>query len=1270
MTMANLGNIKMDRRVNNIYRLLKSSAALLLLVAAALLLKPASAFAWPTDSQWIPLLKGGAVLQDDEGDANGERNVVPNDGSSPAAYLFNDGTYLNYRIRLDDDPSGTGGQGLLRPYGWGFEIDIDQNPDDYEWLVMCDGISSPEVITLGENTDKTGIGDPSDRAENIVASYPLSGNYRIIQAPTNTNGDPDYFLDFRLPYDVFKAQTGITDNTLIRYFIGTSNQATTLSADLVNGSTPNASSTLYNMASDYTTPLGIIPPSMIFYDSTVRFVDNIDGFNDKEVAAAGDTVYIRVDDLDQTSDVNPAQTIRVSLVSAGTGDTETVILNGTGVSSKFTGSIPSATGGASSQDGILQVLADDTVTVTYVDAIAADRSQSVDRTDTLLIVSTGTDLSLTKTVDNPIPSEGDTIVYTLTLTNHGPAATSGFIPIFVADALPPGVTFVGPATGDGSYGSGAGPWVIFGSLTVGASFTIDIPATVDAGTSGQTIDNTANITFSWPTDQYAGNNSDTASIDVGGTDFRVTKDVSDPGPSTGDNITYSVRVFNIGSNNGSNVVVTDLLPVGEVAYISDNPSQGTYNSGTGAWSVGSLNIGSGALLEITANVTAAAGSTVTNTASFTSADQPDTNAANDSASVDIQVGFVDLAITKTVDTPAPLEGDNIVYTLIATNNGPSDATGVTITDNLPVGVTYVSDDGSGAYSGGIWTIGNLNNGSSATLNITASVDGGTAGQTIANIASVSTVNEPDSDSSNDTDSASISVNGADISITKTVDNPVPGELDIINYTLTVTNNGPNDATGIVVHDLLPGDRDAGIDGVTYDNYHLASQGSYSITGGGRTYDWTVGDIAFGDSATLTIRVEVENNTAGLTVTNVAYITGVDQVDYNSANDVGSVDIAIEGTDLAITKTVDDPTPDIGDQVVYTIIVSNNGPIDATNVAVTDQLPPELNYITDDGGGSYNSGTGIWTIGTILNGGTATLNITALVQNDDEHLVITNTATITAMDQGDPVPANNTDFADINVSGTDLAITKVVDDTAPMEGATITYTITVTNNGANDATNVEVEDILPAGITYVSDTPSQGSYSAGLWLVGTITAPAGSATLDIVATVNPFTVGSTITNTATITALDQIDSDPVNDSASVDIVPVALPLLSILKSADTANANPGDIITYTLTILNSGAGVGANVIAHDHMSGYTQWQLDFGAGTPFEWTPGTSGLTFNLVADVEYSDNNGATWTATPLSGQGGAPAGYDATITNWRINMQGDMAVTGSFTLRYRVRVE
>ncbi|MGQ0723428.1 MAG: hypothetical protein ACT4PE_17910, partial [Candidatus Eiseniibacteriota bacterium] len=106
---------------------------------------------------------------------------------------------------------------------------------------------------------------------------------------------------------------------------------------------------------------------------------------------------------------------------------------------------------------------------------------------------------------------------------------------------------------------------------------------------------------------------------------------------------------------------------------------------------------------------------------------------------------------------------------------------------------------------------------------------------------------------------------------------------------------------------------------------------------------------------------------------------------------------------------------------------------------------------------------------------------------------------------------------------DLAVTKVVDDPAPSEGGTVVYTVTVSNGGPNAATGVELTDLLPAGVTYVSDVPSQGTYTSGtgLWVVGSL-ANAASATLDIAATVDLGTSGATLTNTASVTASDQAD----------------------------------------------------------------------------------------------------------------------------------------------------
>ena len=103
-------------------------------------------------------------------------------------------------------------------------------------------------------------------------------------------------------------------------------------------------------------------------------------------------------------------------------------------------------------------------------------------------------------------------------------------------------------------------------------------------------------------------------------------------------------------------------------------------------------------------------------------------------------------------------------------------------------------------------------------------------------------------------------------------------------------------------------------------------------------------------------------------------------------------------DLTLDKSVDDSTPDVGADVVFTIAVTNDGPSDATGVTVTDELPSGYSYVSDDGSGAYDDGTGIWTIGALANGATATLNITATVLASDDH---SNYAQVTASDQDDP-----------------------------------------------------------------------------------------------------------------------------------------------------------------------------------------------------------------------------------------------------------------------------
>jgi uncharacterized repeat protein (TIGR01451 family) len=146
---------------------------------------------------------------------------------------------------------------------------------------------------------------------------------------------------------------------------------------------------------------------------------------------------------------------------------------------------------------------------------------------------------------------------------------------------------------------------------------------------------------------------------------------------------------------------------------------------------------------------------------------------------------------------------------------------------------------------------------------------------------------------------------------------------------------------------------------------------------------------------------------------------------------------------------------------------------------------------------------------------------------------------------------------------------------------------------------------------------------------------------------------------------------VSDNAQA-VMPVVVPAnLLVLKSADKAAATPGDIITYTVTVTNTGAGTATSVVVDDSLSPYVQGGLNsYGAGAAFQFVNGTPSSGLALGTPV-YSNNNASTWVYTPSSGGGGAPAGYDGSITNWRMPMSGTMnANNANFTIKYKVRVK
>ena len=823
------------------------------------------------------------------------------------------------------------------------------------------------------------------------------------------------------------------------------------------------------------------------------------------------------------------------------------------------------------------------------DSTPGNNAPAEDDQDTAtLTVTPAADLSLTKTVDDATPNVGDTVTFTVTLTNDGPDTGTG---IEVTDTLSAGLSFVGAATATGSYDDTTDVWSV-PSLANGASATLTVTATVDAtGAESNTAEITAADQFdqdSTPGNGLVGEDDlATAPLNAQVADLSVTKVVDDAAPNTGDTVTFTVTVSNAGPDAATNVAVRDALPVGLV-FAGATADQGSYDEGTGIWTVGTLADGGSASIDISAVVTSE--TTVRNVAEVAASDQADPDSQpgdgpvgdDDDAAVDVTPQLADLQLTKTVDTAAPALGDQVTFTVTLFNDGPDTATGVTVFDTLPTSTTFVSSTPSvGSYDavGGVWTLPPLPASSVETLTLVATVD--ETGVT-TNTAQVGTADQADPTSEpgnddageDDQDSATVTVAPTvDLAVTKTVDDATPALGATVAFTVTVRNDGPDDATGVVVTDQLP-------TGLTFVGA-TPSVGAYDDTTGA----WTVGALAAGATATLTLQATVD---ATGPIDNVAEVTAQDQVDRDSApsngdpaeddQDLATV-TAPRTIDLSLTKTVDQPTATVGDTVVFTVALTNDGPDAGTGVTVSDPLPAGLGFVTTTRTtGTYDDTSGTWTVGTIAAGTTETLTITATV---DAPGTLVNTAQVATANELDPdsTPGNSVpgeddqDSASISSEQVDLSLTKTVDDATPNVGDTITFTLTVANAGPDDATSVSVSDTLPAGLTFVTSTPSAGSYDAatGLWTIGTV-ADGGTATLDITVTV---TGSADVTNTAQVAAADQndVDSTPANDDAgeddqdSVDVAPQRIDL-EVTKTVDQPTVALGDTVTFTVTVTNA------------------------------------------------------------------------------------------------------
>ncbi len=829
--------------------------------------------------------------------------------------------------------------------------------------------------------------------------------------------------------------------------------------------------------------------------------------------------------------------------------------------------------------------------------------------------------------------------YTATFTNEGTATASN---VTRKVTLPAGATNVVLPTGATLSGS----TIDFGTATTlasGASNSFSFSFTPAATATGSlAITSNATTTTSQGVNTAPDFSTITATVapvaDVATTLVANTTPVPAGTPASATNpAKFTVTFSNNGPVTANGITATVQLPAGlsnvTISFPNGNPGgiTGTYDSGTGVVTYSGITsspsggtITSGIAFDAPVNGPVVATSFISTTTNEAG------KQANNTASATIAISpTFDLATTISGPVSA-VPGDLVTLAVMTTNNGPSASPNAVQTVSLPQGLTNVYVSNGGVYNGastaqnitvnGVTytnvqpgqvvfpTIGSLPNGQTVANSVSfsqpASAYSPTAKVTTSGIGETNTVNN------------TAYLNGATSSTSLTLATPTTGTANAYttiststpsttiggSVTLTVVtgNNGPNQATGVTqTVQLLPG-----LTGLTISN-----SGTYNSTTGIVTFP-TLTDGANGSASgtsvtnTITFAAPASTGNNGQLLAMAAVSTT--NIDPVPADNVASVGVTlVQSSDLSTTVT-GPVSAQAGQPVTYTARFLNSGPMTATNVAETVQLPAGLGTngvtVTDATGAvvttgvSYNSTTGLLTLPTLttdISGALQVYNLTFVAPS--QNLAVRSSVSSATTDAA---LTNNSAVATTAVSASaDLATTVTGPATAAV-GSAVTYSVTTTNNGLSTATNAATTLQLAAGFTTATiqvggqtgtlsgntiSFANGATYNTSTGLVTFLTVAtqaAGATTTNYVTFVMPNATGGQTTGVASVSSAT---TDPAlgNNTASVatSVAPTTTTSADITAAvtAGATSATPGSTIAFTATYGNNGTDPAVNVV---------------------------------------------------------------------------------------------
>ena len=655
--------------------------------------------------------------------------------------------------------------------------------------------------------------------------------------------------------------------------------------------------------------------------------------------------------------------------------------------------------------------------------------------------------------------------------------------------------------------------------------------------------------------------------------------------NAGENIGFTITVTNHGPGTAKNATLDDPLPAGSgvnweisPAYagqgscsITGNPPTETLTCAFGDMAADAV-----ASVHVQSATTAASCGEYPNTAT---ADADNFDAVQ--ATTLTTVNCPDLDISKTTSTPVVYAGGIAKYTITVNNTGAGAATGVTINDTLPSGLTWTENPDSDACSisaGNSLSCGPLTiaAGGSFSVTVQGTTDAGDC-PSILNRATFSSGNDGSGASHPEGQGAQVTVLCPDVSVTKSGNGPITAG-DTATWTVVVSAGGTGASQNVQLDDDLP-------TGLSWSLGNANDEAACSIN---TAVDpdhlhCAFGDMAAGSSKTVVLNGVTDAN-ACPAIVNTASVSAT--VDVDGTNNSDTAYITVNCGDIELSKTPDVPgdaggTVNAGDVATFTFLVHNDGDGIARGVTLVDTLPAtdngwNLGSSNDEGDCTLIGLNLSCDFGDLASQASRTVQVwTTTTLEDCGNLVNLNALADTTND------GQATDDGAILVTCPDLEITKSTDTPVVTAGDLVHYTVKVENNGDGDATGVMISDSLPSGISW-SESSADCSISGGTSLsCGPLTIADGeSFSITVTGTTDAGDCPSII-NRATYTS-DNAGSGESHAVGQGVQITINCPDVGVTKTADKSPINAGDDAKYTVTVTAGGTGTSTNVTLHDDL----------------------------------------------------------------------------------------